>query len=55
MGRTDDRFHLVKRLADAGLSDYKIAALTGVKRAIVWRWRHRAHPRGTVVHSARAD
>jgi hypothetical protein len=41
MGRTEDQFRSVKRLAGLGLSDYKIAQRTGIPRSTVLRWRHR--------------
>jgi hypothetical protein len=44
MGRTEDNFYWVKELARMGMSDYKIAARTGVNRSTVLRWRRRAHP-----------
>ncbi|MFL5823300.1 MAG: helix-turn-helix domain-containing protein [Solirubrobacteraceae bacterium] len=44
MSRTEDNFHSVKALAEMGLSDYQIAARTGVNRSTVQRWRHRDHP-----------
>jgi hypothetical protein len=44
MWRTDAEFGCVKQLVSAGLSDYKIAALTGIPRATVLRWRCREHP-----------
>jgi transposase len=54
------QFDRVKRLTDTGLSDYKVAALTGVPRGTVRRWRHRAEPplstlRGGRVSSRSAD
>src|SRR5438874_310691 len=42
--RTDEEFERVKRFAGQGLSDYKIAALTGIPRATVLRWRRREAP-----------
>ena len=44
MWRTDNDFYRVKQLAEQGLSDYKIAALTGVPRGTVRRWRRRDRP-----------
>ena len=44
MRRTEDEFEAVQRLARAGLSDYRIASLTGISRATVQRWRHRVRP-----------
>lgn len=44
MWRTEEQFELVKQLAVQGLSDYKIAAATGVPRGTVLRWRHREDP-----------
>ncbi len=41
MWRTDAEFHRVKQLVTHGLSDYKIAALTGIPRGTVLRWRQR--------------
>jgi hypothetical protein len=41
---TDDDFQSVRRLVGQGFSDYRIAALTGVPRATVLRWRRRDHP-----------
>lgn len=37
-------FYCVKELAALGLSDYRIAERTGVKRSTVQRWRHRGLP-----------
>jgi hypothetical protein len=44
MARTEEDFYLVKELAELGLSDYKIAALTSIDRSTVNRWRHRELP-----------
>jgi hypothetical protein len=44
MWRTEGEFHWVKHLVDVGLSDYKIAARTGIPRATVFRWRRRKNP-----------
>jgi Homeodomain-like domain len=38
------RFRRVQELAGTGLSDYKIAARTGVNRSTVQRWRYRELP-----------
>lgn len=46
MSRTEAEFRNVKALSEAGLSDYEIAAVTGVSRPTVQRWRHRAAPPG---------
>lgn len=42
--RTKDDFEWVKHLVSVGLSDYKIAAKTGVPRSTVLRWRRRESP-----------
>jgi hypothetical protein len=42
--RTNEHFYWVKELAAMGMSDYKIAARTGVNRSTVQRWRHRELP-----------
>lgn len=44
MRRTEAEFRWVKALVKEGLSDYRIAALTGVPRGTVLRWRHRNTP-----------
>ena len=44
MDSTTDRFYWVQELAAMGMSDYKIAARTGVNRSTVQRWRHRELP-----------
>jgi hypothetical protein len=44
MWRTEEEFHHVKRLVAHGFSDYKVAALTGVPRGTVLRWRRRTEP-----------
>jgi hypothetical protein len=44
MWHSDDDFHRVKHLLGLGLSDYKVADLTGVPRGTVLRWRRRADP-----------
>jgi hypothetical protein len=44
MDKTEHLFLRVKRLSATGLSDYKVAALTGVPRATVLRWRRRNDP-----------
>ena len=44
MWRTEDEFRWVKQLVEEGLSDYKIAARTGIPRATVLRWRRRSDP-----------
>lgn len=43
------RFKRVRELAAGGMSDYKIAALTGTPRATVQRWRHQDRPPGLYV------
>jgi hypothetical protein len=53
--RTEDEFRLVKGLADDGLSDYKIAAYTGVPRGTVQRWRQRGRPPQTCATRTAAD
>lgn len=42
------QYQSVVALLGSGLSDYKIAAITGVKRATVRNWRMAAHPPQTV-------
>jgi transposase len=42
--RTEEDFYAVKALAQLGLSDYAIAARTGIDRSTVNRWRHREQP-----------
>src|SRR5437588_9086218 len=42
--RATEDFYRVKALVETGLSDYKIAARTGVNRSTVQRWRHRRLP-----------
>lgn len=44
MWRTEGEFHRVKRLVSSGLSDYKIAELTGIPRGTVLNWRRRDEP-----------
>lgn len=44
MRQTEHTFEHVKELAGHGLSDYKIAAIVGLPRATVQRWRHRGTP-----------
>ena len=39
-------FYRVKRLCDQRMSDYGIAALTGIPRPTVQRWRHLDEPPG---------
>jgi hypothetical protein len=46
MIRVPDEFLGVKQLCQSGLSDYATAALTGVPRATVQRWRRRMLPPG---------
>jgi hypothetical protein len=50
----NEEFQRVKQLATAGLSDYRIAALTGVPRGTVQRWRQRGKPLATEMRLARA-
>jgi len=46
----EEAFWAVKRLVEAGLSDYAIARRTGVNRSTVLRWRHRKDPpQGRVI------
>jgi hypothetical protein len=52
MRSTENEFHRVKQFVATGLSDYKIAALTGISRSTVLRWRRRDQPPQT--GSARA-
>jgi Homeodomain-like domain len=44
MTQAEDNFLWVKELVAAGLSDYRIASLTGIHRSTVLRWRHRDRP-----------
>jgi hypothetical protein len=44
MTRPAEAFYRVKSLCDQEMSDYRIAALTGVPRPTVQRWRHRDEP-----------
>ena len=44
MRRTETKFRLVKQLVEQGLSDYQIAARTGIPRGTVLRWRRRDDP-----------
>ena len=44
MDSTTERFCRVQELAAVGMSDYKIAARTGINRSTVQRWRHRELP-----------
>src|SRR5947209_7208526 len=44
MSWTEHDFMVVKHLAALGLSDYEVAARTGVPRATVVRWRRRDRP-----------
>ena len=49
MWRTDEDFHHVKWLCSAGLSDYRVAEITGIPRGTVLRWRRRnAAPHASV-------
>jgi hypothetical protein len=54
MARTEAEFREVKRLAGTGLSDYKIAALTGVSRSTALRWRNLDSPPRSRVRIQRA-
>ncbi len=49
LARPEEEFHAVKALVELGLSDYKIAARTGIDRSTVNRWRHRERPPGRHV------
>jgi hypothetical protein len=42
--RSESEFHRVKALVANGLNDYEVAAVTGVPRATVLRWRRRSGP-----------
>jgi hypothetical protein len=44
MHRTEHDFYWVRALAGTGLSDYEIAARTGINRSTIQRWRHRDRP-----------
>jgi hypothetical protein len=44
MARADTEFKWVKQLMTDSHSDYTIAALTGIPRSTVRRWRHRQRP-----------
>jgi Homeodomain-like domain len=52
---TEDKFRRVKDLAHLGLSDYKIAAVTGVPRSTVLRWRKRIDPPHSGLTSVMSD
>src|SRR5947209_3077975 len=54
MWRTEKEFRWAHQLARTGLSDYKIAEITGVSRGTVQRWRHRTEPPAGRVRSTRA-
>lgn len=55
MGKRIGDFYRVKALAEQGLSDYKIAELTGIARPTVQRWRHRALPPWTSLRVSEAE
>lgn len=50
MTRTKAEFDHVKQLMSEGLSDRRIAMLTGIPHPTVRRWRHRDHPPGRRSH-----
>jgi hypothetical protein len=50
MARTKAEFDHVKQLVAEGLSDHRIARLTGIPQPTVRRWRHREHPPGRRSH-----
>jgi hypothetical protein len=54
MSRSEADFHLVKRLARAGHSDYQIARITGVPRSTVLRWRQMPREPGAGRRSGKA-
>jgi hypothetical protein len=44
MKKTEEQWKTVKSLSASGLSDYRVAELTGVPRATVLRWRRHTEP-----------
>jgi hypothetical protein len=55
MPPTDEQFRRVKALAEMGLSDYQVAARTGIPRSTVLRWRRRDLPPGARLGSVQGS